>query len=119
MCLLTGLKVEYAKARARANRWLEEVHLVQEEMRRILAYINWKIGWWLDNLSHLTDRKDKLALGCVIYGNRQVCILRTLAQKFRQQWEADCDVKSLPALRKDGLLAVKSIDRLPIIEYIE
>ncbi|KAF8069134.1 hypothetical protein FPV67DRAFT_1415501 [Lyophyllum atratum] len=43
-----GLRIEWCRTRARAMRWAEEVELVQEEMRRVLAFLSWKAGWWLE-----------------------------------------------------------------------
>ncbi|KDQ53132.1 hypothetical protein JAAARDRAFT_137621, partial [Jaapia argillacea MUCL 33604] len=33
-------------ARARAERWKEEVVLLQEEMQRVLEFLKWKSEWW-------------------------------------------------------------------------
>ena len=44
--LVVDLKTEYAKSRARVNRWKEEVLLVKEEMRRTVAFLLWKAKWW-------------------------------------------------------------------------
>ncbi|KAF7303547.1 hypothetical protein MIND_00583900 [Mycena indigotica] len=41
-----SLRVEWAKARARAKRWAEEVELLQEEMRRVLEFCSWRAGRW-------------------------------------------------------------------------
>ncbi|KAJ7815837.1 hypothetical protein B0H13DRAFT_2242544 [Mycena leptocephala] len=42
------IRIEWMKARARADRWREEVMMVEEEMRRVLAYCVWKANWWGD-----------------------------------------------------------------------
>ncbi|KAF9034897.1 hypothetical protein BJ165DRAFT_1356057 [Panaeolus papilionaceus] len=39
--------IEWAKSRARSLRATEEVMLLKEEMRRVLAYLKWKSHWWL------------------------------------------------------------------------
>ncbi|KAG0693725.1 hypothetical protein DFH29DRAFT_985427 [Suillus ampliporus] len=44
--LSTAMRVEWCKARTCANRWAEEVDLVQEEMWRVLAYFDWQGRWW-------------------------------------------------------------------------
>ncbi|KAF9035697.1 hypothetical protein BDZ89DRAFT_924767, partial [Hymenopellis radicata] len=44
---LSALKIEWSKARARKLRWHEEVELVLEEMRRVIAYQEWQGRWWL------------------------------------------------------------------------
>ncbi|KAF8176874.1 hypothetical protein K438DRAFT_1588036 [Mycena galopus ATCC 62051] len=40
------IRVEWMKARARADRWKEELILVEEEMRRVLAFGEWQARWW-------------------------------------------------------------------------
>lgn len=40
------LRAEWCKSRARANCATEEVLLLKEEMRRTLAFLNWRAGWW-------------------------------------------------------------------------
>ena len=42
----TALRIEWCKARARAMRWLEEVRLLVEEMRRVLQFLQWKGRFW-------------------------------------------------------------------------
>ncbi|KIM73883.1 hypothetical protein PILCRDRAFT_80616, partial [Piloderma croceum F 1598] len=32
----------------RAKRWSEEVALLKEEMRRVLAYFEYKSAWWME-----------------------------------------------------------------------
>jgi hypothetical protein len=44
--LITALRIEWCKARARAQRWSEEVRLLLEEMRRILEFLNWRATFW-------------------------------------------------------------------------
>ena len=41
-----SMRVEWGKARARAHRWTEETVLLQEEMRRVVAFFEWKARWW-------------------------------------------------------------------------
>ncbi|KAF7367949.1 hypothetical protein MSAN_00860000 [Mycena sanguinolenta] len=40
------IRVEWMKAHARADRWREELILVEEEMRRVLEFCAWKARWW-------------------------------------------------------------------------
>jgi len=40
------MRVEWAKTKARADRWHEEVLLVSEEMCRVLYFFQWKAEWW-------------------------------------------------------------------------
>ena len=41
-----SLCTEWTKAKARQDCWEEEYLLIQEEMRRVIVYLNWKASWW-------------------------------------------------------------------------
>ncbi|KAM6491206.1 hypothetical protein JOM56_013445 [Amanita muscaria] len=64
------LRVEWAKAQARKQRWEEEVILIQEEMRRVVMFHEWKAQWciihsvtaYAEKQAHLCE---SLARGCV------------------------------------------------------
>ena len=43
---LDAMRIEWCKARARANRWTEEVDLLKEEMRRTEQFLEWHANWW-------------------------------------------------------------------------
>ncbi len=54
----TALRVDWSRAKARKNRWDEEVDLLREEMRRELRYLLWEKTSW-DNLrSRAGERSD-------------------------------------------------------------
>ena len=38
--------MEWAKAMAQADRWEEDVVLLDEEMCRVLDFCKWKADWW-------------------------------------------------------------------------
>jgi hypothetical protein len=78
-------------------RFSEEVVLLQEEMRRVLRFMDWHAGWWMDQRHRLTGLPDAEAEGMAAYANRQAVIRKDLANKFRQQW---ADVPKLLALRE-------------------
>lgn len=44
--ICTALRLEWAKCKARADRWREELMLLEEEMRRVIAYGVSKEAWW-------------------------------------------------------------------------
>ncbi|KAJ7916471.1 hypothetical protein B0H13DRAFT_2231608 [Mycena leptocephala] len=46
-----SLRVEWSRAKARKQRWEEEVLILREEMRRVLRYLEWQSGWWLARVS--------------------------------------------------------------------
>lgn len=90
------MRVEYAKLRARALRWHEEVLLVKEEMRRVLQFLNWRIAWWTEHAMRFSTQRDLASLGFVAYGNLQASYLRDIALRFKKQWEDECNIKNLP-----------------------
>lgn len=86
-CTCLGLKAEWARSRARANRWVEEQELVQEEMRRVLMFLKSRAAWWetqgaRDHESATPDLLDGLSS----YAKKQAVILRNLRQRFAFMW---------------------------------
>ncbi|KAG2137460.1 hypothetical protein DEU56DRAFT_945875 [Suillus clintonianus] len=71
--LSEAMRVEWCKARARANRWAEEVELVQEEMRRVLAFFEWNAA-----MEHE---------GAVAYALRQAKIRRSMRNDCLFLWD--------------------------------
>jgi hypothetical protein len=94
--LLFGLqqRTEWAKARARHQRWVEEKKLTLEEMRRTLAYLTYRATWWREQ----KDRRRNIAVpladdpmwrvwsGCNAYAERQACLVSGLRNKFVASW---------------------------------
>ena len=103
------MRVEYAKSRARALRWSEEVTLVKEEMRRVLEFLNWKIGWWMARANSLASRTDSLAVGFMVYANRQAILLERIGLRFKKQWEEECSMKNLPDIGGIPLAFISSV----------
>ena len=58
------MQVEWLKARARTQRWNEELLIVQEEMQRAIVYLKWKEAWWHEK-SSLQDHGDGTILSGV------------------------------------------------------
>ena len=81
------LRVEWAKSRARAGRMSEEVLLLREEMRRVLAFLAWKGDWWSAQGSRRTCKDKGLAEGLSAYASKQAAVQRSLFNRFRRVWE--------------------------------
>ncbi|KAJ7844576.1 hypothetical protein B0H13DRAFT_1908834 [Mycena leptocephala] len=45
------IRVEWMKARGRAERWREELLFVEAEMERVLEFCRWKSRWWKERLA--------------------------------------------------------------------
>jgi hypothetical protein len=58
------IRVEWAKARARALRWREEIFLLDEKMCRVLAFGEWKARWWLEQATRRDSVSEELAEDC-------------------------------------------------------
>ena len=81
---LTIMRVEWVKARARMMRWKEEVLIVQEEMRRVLAYHRWKAAWWKDRNFFHSD--PAIASGISGYAHKQAAICLQMAKQCAVYW---------------------------------
>ncbi|KAK7022232.1 CxC2 domain-containing protein [Favolaschia claudopus] len=95
-----SLRVEWAKTRARAHRWREEVDLLEEEMRRILVFLDWKAGWWrgLQGRDDITEAG--LKEGLAAYMERQACIQEAMKRRFESDW---ADVAQWISMGREGV----------------
>lgn len=88
--------MDYAKSKARVDRWKEEVELVLEEMCRTLTYLRWKGDWWGRQSKQTQDNlDDDLRMGLESHACRQQHQLILLMRSFASQW--------IPVLRANGL----------------
>ena len=86
--ICVGLRCEWVKSKARADRWHEEVQLVKEEMRCVLAFLKWKAVWWTKEGGRVLDIQPDIADGIRAYAAKQAHINRALARSFRIRWES-------------------------------
>jgi hypothetical protein len=84
--LLVGVRIEWCKARARALRWAEEVELLQEEMRRVLQFLDWQANWWEEQGRLQICQAAAHNEGLLAYAARQANIRRRLSRHFRTLW---------------------------------
>ncbi|KAG2120428.1 uncharacterized protein F5147DRAFT_741483 [Suillus discolor] len=84
--LQDSLHVEWCKARARHNRWHEEIQLLMEEMRRVLAFLKWYIQWWEECATLRTFVRAEETEGFVAYAKRQGAVCRALLTSFEDRW---------------------------------
>ncbi|KAG1762145.1 hypothetical protein EDD22DRAFT_979916 [Suillus occidentalis] len=84
--LQDALRVEWCKARARHNRWCEEIRLLMEEMRRVLAFLKWHIQWWEERATLRTFARAEETEGFVAYAKRQGAVRRALLMSFEDRW---------------------------------
>ncbi|KAG6819394.1 hypothetical protein H0H93_012241 [Arthromyces matolae] len=82
-----GIRLEWLKARARAQRWKEEVKLVDEEMRRVLQYTEWKGTWWDGRASCRNTSSPSLNEGLRAYAKEQASIERARKKRWESKWQ--------------------------------
>lgn len=88
-----NLRVEWAKSRARAARWAEEVELLHEEMRRTITFFEWKAEWWRSRTGLRIEAED-LCHGLDAYAHKQAALLERRASSYATYW--------LPILKENG-----------------
>ncbi|KIM75537.1 hypothetical protein PILCRDRAFT_78724, partial [Piloderma croceum F 1598] len=94
-----ALRVEWAKCQARADRWNEEVVLLNEEMRRVIEYCGWKASWWKQQASQRGDVSPELAEGLLAFAEEQAAMEDSIAIRFASQW-APVHKRALPLIAK-------------------
>ena len=94
-----ALRVEWAKCQACADRWNEEVVLLNEEMRRVIEYCGWKASWWKQQASQRGDVSPELAEGLLAFAEEQAAMEDSIAIRFASQW-APIRKRALPLIAK-------------------
>ncbi|KAF9038738.1 hypothetical protein BJ165DRAFT_1531802 [Panaeolus papilionaceus] len=79
-------QVQWAKARTRALRWEEELKLIVEEMRRCIAYLEWRVRWWERCVGLRTEVGSHLQSGLQAYALKQADYARRLAGACAVYW---------------------------------
>jgi hypothetical protein len=83
-----AMRVEWATSFARMERWDEEVELLQEEMRRVVAFLEWKSTDWLRKreLRSALVASD-IRSGLDAYARKQAAVYHDLAVSFSLLWK--------------------------------
>ncbi|KAJ2914486.1 hypothetical protein MD484_g5955, partial [Candolleomyces efflorescens] len=81
------VRVEWAKSRARAQRHLEEIKIVKEEMNRTIRFFEWKEKQWNGRATAgLGGDAPETVEGLRAYAMRQASIARTFVVSLREKW---------------------------------
>ncbi|KAJ7712309.1 hypothetical protein B0H16DRAFT_1342655 [Mycena metata] len=82
-----ALRVEWARAKARKTRWDEEVHLIREEMCRVMRYLEWETTTWGDRATAAAagDLPAATRAGQMAYAKKQAAVHRDLRLFFFAQ----------------------------------
>jgi hypothetical protein len=60
--------------------------LLQEEMRRVLRYLDWEAGWWRERVALRIDVSREVAAGVRAYALKRAGWNGRLARYFRTLW---------------------------------
>jgi hypothetical protein len=82
------LRVEWTSSFARLERWVEEVELLQEEMRWVVTFLEWKSRDWLAKVDTRrgTSAPD-VQSGLNAYARKQAAVYHDLAVSFAKLWQ--------------------------------
>ncbi|KAJ7118301.1 hypothetical protein C8R44DRAFT_878911 [Mycena epipterygia] len=83
-----AVHIEWAKARARCGRWREEVDLLEEEMRRVQQFLEWRSDWWKGQVGLRGLAEGPQLEGESAYALRQAGLQSDLCARFIEEWEA-------------------------------
>jgi hypothetical protein len=97
--------VEWVKAHAQKQRWVEEVVLLKEEMRRMRRYLEWEASVWEGWTEGWPDLRWDITAGVIAYAHRQVHWRRALLQSFSDKW----DQSTMDAARAAALTSVQTL----------
>ncbi|KDQ53088.1 hypothetical protein JAAARDRAFT_197868 [Jaapia argillacea MUCL 33604] len=81
-----ALRVEWTKARARAERWKEEVLLLKEEMQRVLEFLRWKSEWWQARGDMQEAEDPVIQEGLESFAAQQAAMFSAIRESFSVWW---------------------------------
>ena len=94
--IFIALCIEWAKPKAWADWWEEEVVLLNEEMWRILKlkFCNWKAAWWESWIMQwvsLLPSDGPLVDGLWAYAYKQAALECEIFKKWALKWKGTCN----------------------------
>lgn len=86
-CLIrSAFRIQWLKSRANAARFREELILLEEEMRRVLAFTHWQAMWWRDKGSARPTENPHLSEGLRAYAHEQAHSEQMRAVQLSNRW---------------------------------
>ncbi|KAJ7906822.1 hypothetical protein B0H13DRAFT_1880221 [Mycena leptocephala] len=78
-----------AETRARGMRYREEVDILEEEMRRVVQFLDWHARWWrsLEGLHAAMQPEAALHEGHAAYAEKQAGYMEGLSTRFQEMWK--------------------------------
>ncbi|KAG1788974.1 uncharacterized protein HD556DRAFT_1311720 [Suillus plorans] len=109
------VRIEWCKARARAARWSEEVELLAEEMRRVLAFLEWQGSWWHQCTMLRSSEKTTEQEGLQAYAYRQAALRSAMRTSFQARWSFVSHLSSMSSTPASEDDSGPSIDAPPAV----
>ncbi|TBU21626.1 hypothetical protein BD311DRAFT_677927 [Dichomitus squalens] len=81
-----SMRLEWAQAKARAERWRENEQLVIEEMRRVIEFCGDRATWWRSQKGRRFNIDTTLQQGLSIYAEKQAAVCENLATRCASFW---------------------------------
>ncbi|KAJ7044257.1 hypothetical protein C8F04DRAFT_1250200 [Mycena alexandri] len=82
------LRIEWAKTRAKAMRYAEEVDLLEEEMRRVTQFMEWRAEQWRALVGVRDVGTDEaLQEGHAAYAHKQAGYMSAISGRFQALWK--------------------------------
>jgi hypothetical protein len=75
-------------------RWREEIELLREEQRRVVAFMHWHAEQWLSHRSRRDPAEDDMREGLVAYAERQAFLRLQMASRFQALWSSPATTNS-------------------------
>ncbi|KAK6996611.1 CxC2 domain-containing protein [Favolaschia claudopus] len=99
--LREAVRIEWSRAKARRDRWVEEVQHLREEMRRVLRFLQWKALWWEERSSVQREVRADILAGLRAYAARQAASCREISRRFKSAWDASASDAVRAAIAED------------------
>ncbi len=80
------VRMEWAKTKARAERWQEEVNLLKEEMCRAIEDMEWRAQQWNTRVNARPNVPPDLLQGLMAYAYKQADIQNSFAAGYARRW---------------------------------
>jgi hypothetical protein len=90
-------------------RWSEEVLLLREEMRRVLAFLEWHEGWWEERQMLHNNLELEQAEGMKAYAKKQASIRQGLRSTFNRLWRHSDELIALGVGSDNEILDLQDI----------
>ena len=97
-------------------RWSEEVLLLREEMRRVLAFLDWHAGWWDERQMLHEGVTSELAEGMTAYANMQAGMRRGLRTSFNCLWRRSGELMALGIRSDNDILDLQDLASRNILD---